>query len=94
MQANATKVQRRLIKPLSAVQQAADVIERVLATEAEDYLETSQHLYTWWQLAMLDVYLLIMLIVVTFLGIVGLAFWLVLKCLFWCLRGSQKPKRS
>ena len=58
VQRNAQKVQARLVNPhRTPVQQAADVVERVLATRGDDYLETQQHTLWWWQLAMLDVQL-------------------------------------
>ena len=56
VQASAVKVQKRLLnKPRSGVQLAADVIERVLATSGEKYLDTPEHELTWWQLSLLDV---------------------------------------
>ncbi len=79
LQANATKVQKRTRKPRSPVQQAADVIEHVLSTGGEDYLETAQHLYAWWQLALLDVYSSLILGMLTALGLIGLLLFLLLQ---------------
>ena len=75
MQANATKVQRRLLKPRTPAQRAADVVGHVLATEGESYLDTAEHLYTWWQLALLDIYIVILICVAALLAVVGLLGW-------------------
>ena len=56
VQINAQKVSKRLRnKPRHPAQLAADVVERVIATGGEQYLETHQHELTWWQLSLLDV---------------------------------------
>ena len=56
LQGSAKKVQKRLInKPRHPAQVAADVVEQVLRTGAEPYLETMQHKLSWWQLSLLDV---------------------------------------
>ena len=68
-QANAIKIQKRLLKPRSSVQQAADVVEHALQTGGEDYLDTQEHLYKWWQLAMLDVQAALLLAVTATLSI-------------------------
>ncbi|DBB07554.1 TPA: hypothetical protein ACH3X3_009010 [Trebouxia sp. C0006] len=52
---NAQKVSKRLRnRPRHPAQPAADVVERVIATGGEHYLETHQHRLTWWQLSLLD----------------------------------------
>lgn len=56
MQVNADKVSRRLRnKAQHPAELAADVVERVLATDGDMYLETMQHALSWWQLSLLDV---------------------------------------
>ena len=56
VQNNAQKVSKRLRnRPRHPAQLAADVVERVIATGGEHYLETHQHKLTWWQLSLLDV---------------------------------------
>ena len=56
MQANAQKVQRRLAnKPRHPAELAADVVERVIATGGEGYLNTQEPYLSWWQLSLLDV---------------------------------------
>ena len=45
------KVQKRLLnKPRSGAQLAGDVVERVIATEGDKYLDTREQELTWWQL--------------------------------------------
>ncbi len=56
VQNNAQKISKRLrTKACHPAQLAADVVERVIATGGEHYLETHQHKLTWWQLSLLDV---------------------------------------
>jgi len=55
MQANAQQVQKRMSNPRTPAERAADIVEQVLATNGEDYLETRQSKLYWWQLALLDV---------------------------------------
>ncbi len=56
VQNNAQKVSKRLRnRPRHPAQLAADVVERVIATGGEHYLDTHQHKLTWWQLSLLDV---------------------------------------
>ena len=93
MQANARKVQRRLVKSRSPAQKAADVVEHVLATGGDNYLDTAEHLYTWWQLALLDVYLVLFVGVFTVMSLVGAALWVLLKRGRSLIRtAKQKPK--
>ncbi len=50
------RVTRRLRnKPRQPAELAADVVERVLITDGDMYLETLQHALSWWQLSLLDV---------------------------------------
>ncbi len=52
LQANAQKVQRRLTinKPRHPAELAADIVERIVATGAEPYLEIRMPSLAWWQL--------------------------------------------
>ncbi|DBA74190.1 TPA: UDP-glycosyltransferase-like protein [Trebouxia sp. C0004] len=53
---NAIKVSKRLRnRPRHPAELAADVVERVLATGADDYLSTAEHTLSWWQLSLVDV---------------------------------------
>ena len=55
IQANAQQVQKRMSNPRTPAERAAGIVEQVLATNGEDYLETRQSKLYWWQLALLDV---------------------------------------
>ena len=81
------------MKARTPVQQAADVVEHVLATGGEGYLETAEHLYTWWQLALLDVFLVLFLGIATVLGTVGALLWYAVR---WAQRALviSKPKHK
>lgn len=72
---NAEKMQRRLHWTRHPAEKAADVVEKVLLTGGEDYLETHQHHLSWWQLSLLDVYALLSLLAVLGLGLLGLIGW-------------------
>ncbi|KAK9817338.1 hypothetical protein WJX74_001941 [Apatococcus lobatus] len=52
--ANATKMQRRMHWTRHPAEKAADVVEKVLLTGGEDWLQTGQHTLTWWQNSLLD----------------------------------------
>jgi ABC-type multidrug transport system fused ATPase/permease subunit len=87
LQGSAKKVQKRLInKPRHPAQVAADVVEQVLRTGAEPYLETMQHKLSWWQLSLLDVKLF--LAAVASLVIV-LALFVVASVVRVCAKGIQ-----
>ena len=79
-QANATKVQKRLInKPRKPVQVAADIVEQVLATKGDRYRETHErHLY-WWQLSLVDVKLFLAALVALSVVLIAGACWLVYR---------------
>ncbi|KAK9826069.1 hypothetical protein WJX74_009969 [Apatococcus lobatus] len=89
-QANATKVQRRLKKSRTPAEQAAEIIEHAMQTGAEDYMETRDHLFSWWQLSMLDVQLFLLAMVAAVLLMVGGALWNVPRL----IRGSRSLIRS
>ena len=79
LQENAIKVSKRLTRrPQHPAEVAADVVERVLATGGEMYLQTQQHHLAWWQLSLLDVKAFLLLLVALLLGFVAIA----LKALF------------
>lgn len=78
--ANAVKVQKRLInKPRHPAQLAADVVERVVATGGEQYLETQMGSLSWWQLAMFDVKLALALAAVLLVAVAASFCWLVVR---------------
>ena len=51
---------------------AADVVERVLATGGEMYLDTHQQNLSWWQLSLLDVKAFLLLLVLVVLVLSGM----------------------
>ena len=72
LQDNALRVSKRLTnKPRQPVQLAADVVERVMATQGDLYLQTKQHELRWWQLSMLDVYAVVALVTLVPLGVIA-----------------------
>lgn len=72
------------------------MIEHALRTGAEEYLETQEHLYSWWQLAMLDVQLLLMAAIIAVLGVLLGAIWLLAICVRPAISGiwAQKEKAT
>ena len=90
-------MQTRLVNPYQTpAQQAADVVERVVLTEGEDYLETQQHALQWWQLAMLDVKVLLGLVTLAACSLLSLILYIVAKFALLLIRYSigSKPQRS
>ena len=72
MQENAIKVQKRLrSKARHPVQQAADIVEQVLATDGDLYLHTKQHALSWWQLSLLDVKLFLAATLLSVLALIA-----------------------
>ena len=72
MQASADKMSRRLQnKPRHPAELAADVVERVLATDGDMYLETMQHALSWWQLSLLDVKAFLLSAALLVVGLLG-----------------------
>lgn len=97
VQANAQKVQLRLVNPHStSAQQAADVVERVILTEGEDYLETQQHTLWWWQLAMLDVKVFLGLGAFATCSLLSLILFIIARSALSLVRYGigSKPQRS
>ena len=93
MKRRISAAEQRLRKPRTAAQQAADVIEHVLATDSEDYLETAQHTYAWWQLALLDVYAVLLCLAVAALSLVLVAIWSISQAILTLL-GMRKHKNK
>ena len=80
MQANARKVQKRLRgKARKPAQQAADVVEHVLRTDGDDYLQSHQHKLAWWKLSLVDVKLFLVLTALLSLGCVILLAQLIVR---------------
>ena len=63
--------QRVSVRPRSGAQLAADVVERVIATGGEPYLEVRAKDMSWWQLSLLDVKLLLAVVVLLVLALLG-----------------------
>lgn len=95
LQKHAHKVQRRLInKPRHPAQVAADVVEQVLRTGAERYLETMQHKLTWWQLSLLDVKLFLAALALVIMGFLVFIAITVMKFGMYCFRMVQAGSHS
>ena len=83
MQGNAVKLSKRLLyKPRKPVQLAADVVERVLVTGGESYLQTKEADMPWFKLALLDVYLFLAVVVLLTVSALVLLLKLVVSSLF------------
>ena len=81
-------MQKRLSnKPRHPAQLAADVVERVVATGGEQYLETQMGSLTWWQLAMLDVKLALALAAVLLVAVAASFCWLVVRLISSSFKG-------
>ena len=95
MQANTQQVQKRMSNPRTPAERAADIVEQVLATNGEDYLETRQSKQYWWQLALLDVKLFLGVAVSLLLCFAGLVLYLAVKVLLsalhWARSGGAPP---
>lgn len=77
LQDNAVKLAKRLQnKPRRPVQLAADIVERALNTDGEQYLQTQEHALPWWQLSLLDVKAFLLLIVMIGLSILAFTVWI------------------
>ncbi len=82
LQAAAQKVQRRLLnKPRHPAQLAADIVERVVATGGEPYLDTKAQTLPWWQLSLLDVKLFLAVVVTALLCFWGGLLWVTARVL-------------
>lgn len=81
------------------MQLAADVVERVLMTGGDTYLETRQHALHWWQLCLLDVKLALAAAAMLCLGLLAcLGYGIVQVLATGCAAAYQfsiaKPKSS
>ena len=56
-------------------EKAADVVEKVLLTGGEQWLETGQHTLTWWQNSLLDVYAVIASVLSSIAALLLYACW-------------------
>ena len=71
-----------------------------MQTGSEDYMETRDHLFSWWQLALLDVQLFLLAVVAAVLLLVGGALWNFpvlfrgLKSLIWPLLPSRHHSKA
>ncbi len=82
LQENAQKVQKRLInKPRHPAELAADIVERVLVTGGDRYLDTKYHTLSWWQLSLLDVKLFLTAAAMLVIALIGGLLWLLIKLL-------------
>ena len=75
LQANAIKMQKRMHWTRHPAEQVADIVEKVLLTEGEEYLQTGQHTLVWWQNSLLDVYAVIALMAAMVLALIIWAVW-------------------
>lgn len=81
-------------RPRSAAQHAAYFVEHVLATDADNYLATAEQQYAWWQLALLDVYLVLFAGVTAILGFVGIILWLIARYIKSMLQGGRAKQKA
>ena len=98
LQANALKVQTRLInKPRHPLQLAADIVERVMATGGDPYLNPKERDLSWWQLSLLDVKAFLLLVVTLAAGLLIGLLWLIARCLIFVAKTvvhTSKPQHS
>ena len=95
MQANAVKVSKRLLnKPRKPVELAADVVERVIATGGETYLQTYEHKLRWWQLCLLDVKLFLACVTVVVLGLAAVMVRLSGSLLVRLVKAMAGPRQN
>lgn len=95
MQRNAQKLQKRLTaSPRTPAQTAADVVERVIATGGDNYLQTQQSVLCWWQLAMLDVKLALGLGILVVIGLLGFGLFLLTKVSNVLSRGTVRSMQG
>lgn len=73
LQANALKMQKRMHWTRHPAEKAADIVEKVLLTEGDEYLQTGQHILAWWQNSLLDVYVVIASMAAMTLALISLA---------------------
>ena len=84
LQAAAQKVQKRLLnKPRHPAQLAADIVERVVATGGEPFLDTKAQTLSWWQLSLLDVKLFLAIVVTALLSVLGGVLWVTARVLIY-----------
>ena len=97
-QANANKVQKRLInKPQHPAELAADIVERVAAIGGDPYLNTKQRDLSWWQLSLLDVKLFLAIVVTLAVGLLIGMLWFAARLVVTagkCIRHAQTDKNG
>ena len=73
---------------------AADVVERVIATGGETYLQTYEHKLRWWQMSLLDVKLFLGFVTVVVLGLAAVMVWLSGKLLLRLVSTVAEPRQN
>jgi len=81
-------------KPRSPTQLAADVVEQVLRTDGDPYLQTMEHNLTWWQNSLIDVKLFLTVIIVAMLVLVGCTAWGLIATLKFVRQASWRPAQK
>ncbi len=81
-------------KPRHPADLAADVVERVIATAGDPYLETKMHSLSWWQLSMLDVRLFLASAVAAIVAVLGCVLWLLVKLLVGAMRYAAHHRQQ
>lgn len=92
IQVAAAKVRTRLrSKPSEPVhvKVAADMVEHVMATKGEVYLNTYEHKLTWWQLSLLDVRFVLLLAIALIVGLLVVLG----RTLFACCKSNEHCKQ-
>ena len=99
LQGNAVKVAKRLQnKPRHPVQLAADIVEKAIVTDGDQYLQTRQRSMSWWQLSLLDVKAFLLSVAVVGVSLLVLTFryvWIrVAKIAKYAESAHSKQKHS
>ena len=95
LQASALKVQTRLVnKPRHPVQLAADIVERIMATSGDPYLNTKARDLSWWQLSLLDVKAFLLLVVTLAAGLLIGLLWLVARFLVFVAKAVVQTNKA
>ncbi|KAK9835082.1 hypothetical protein WJX84_009440 [Apatococcus fuscideae] len=87
---NAKKLQKRMQWTRHPAEKAADIVEKVMLTGAEDYLQTHYHRPSWWQHSLLDIYGLLALLLALFVMALILVAWSTYRMLRSALRLSTR----
>ena len=74
------------------MQLAADVVEKVLATDGEMYLDTREHELTWLQLSLLDVKLFLLFVAALTLSLLVAVVFVMVRLTTWGVRALLQDR--